>query len=196
VVIVDAERRVVFATPGFVPRFKDLLAEALLVATGRESNEQFEKSLGLEGQEDDPALLRVERLLRLGDELARHGLGEMAEARYREAISLRPEHVPSRLALGRLLVREGRLDDAESQFREALAERPESADAILALAGVQIARGGDELSTAERALEGVLERDPGRARAHYLMGLIYERRGEIAASAAAYRRAAEILLDR
>ena len=50
------------------------------------------------------------------------------------------------------------------------------------------------LAALERA--GIIERDPSRARAYYLMGLIHEQRGEIGASARAYRRAAEILLGR
>lgn len=196
VVVVDAERRVVYAAPGFVPRFRDLLAESLLVATGRETDAQFEKSLALESDEKDPVLLRVERLMRLGDELQRHDLADMAEARYREAIALLPEHIPSRLALARLLVRDHRLDEAETQCREALSRRPDSVDAALVLAEVQISRPGDDLQTPERAIDQILEHDPMNARAQYLKGRIHEKRGEASLAAEAYRAALEILLNR
>lgn len=197
VVVVDSKGIVLHAVAGRLPRFNELLTESLLVATGQEPPEQFERSLA---GSDEPApqsreQQRAERLVHLGEQLLPHHLDEMAEARFLEAISLVPGYAPARLALGELLRRQGKLDDAEAQFREILTSDPTSAEASLALARVRFDRGGPGIDDAEKLARGVLEHDDMNARAHYQLGRVLESRGDPGA-AACYRRAAEILLGR
>jgi len=194
VVIVNGEGIVVHAMPGFLPRFQDILLQSLLVATGQMTDEAFETSLGLTEAEADPNTLRAERLVHLGCQLLEHGMDDMAEARFREAVDLVPGSAPARLALGDLYRAGGHIDLAEAQIRALLALDPESIDGQLALARIQIDQGGEALVQAENAIRDVLDRRPKTARAHYQLGLILQARGDDTAAAAAYRKAAELLL--
>lgn len=200
VVVVNGEGVVVYAMPGFLPRFKDLLTESLLVSTGQMSDAAFEASLE-EGNGNgkpaaDPNALRAERLVHLGEQLLDHGMDDMAEARFREAVQLLPGFEPARLALGEQCRKRGEIEEAEGHFRAILDADPDSVAGALALARVQIDRGGDFLDTAEETVRGVLDRHPESARAHYQLGLILEARGDPWAAAASYREAAELLLER
>lgn len=197
VVVVDGVGGVVYAAPGPTPRFADLLTEALLVATQHESPEQFERSLNLEAQApQDPTLVRVERLVRMGEQLARRGMHEMAEAQYREALKLRPGHPGAGLALADLLLATGRAQEAERHVRAVLDAQPRSVEATLALVRVHLHGSDERLGEADALLKDVLQRYPSNAAAHYLNGRILERRGECGPASAAYRTAAELLLER
>jgi hypothetical protein len=82
VVVVSGDRKVIYAAPGFLPRLRGLLRESLLVATGQQAPEQLDRALaagdeGANGHESS----RADRLIHLGEQLARHGMDEMAEAR-------------------------------------------------------------------------------------------------------------------
>ena len=195
VVIVGADRKVVYAAPGFLPQFKTLARDALLVATGQKSSRELEQSIS--GDEPEPgASTRADRLVGLAEELARHGLYDMAEARLMEALSLERDHARGRLALGQLRLRQGRIEDAETQFRRVLELQPESFEGALGLARVQITRGGADLDAAEESVRAALEKDPSSPMAHYLMGLIYDQGARWKDAAASYRAALEQLLDR
>ena len=197
VVVVDGQGIVVHAMPGFLPRFSELLTQSLLVSTGQMTAEAFEASLAASNGKAaiDPNELRAERLVHLGEKLLGHKMDEMAEAKFLEAVELSPGYVPARLALGDFYRRRGELDKAEAQCGAIVKADPESVVGRLALARVWIARGGDSLNQAEATVRGVLERQPETARAHYLLGLIFEARGDVSAAAGSYRTAAELLLD-
>lgn len=197
VVVVDGAGTVVYAAPGLLPRFRELVTESLLVCTGQESAQEFERSLGAG---EPPAAgensVRAERLLHLAEQLAAHDLNDMAEARCREALALVPDSVPARLMLGELLRRGSRLDEAEAQLRALVEADPGLPGARLSLARVLIDRGEASLAEAEGLVRGVLAGDVRSPGAHYQLGLILERRGDLPGAASAYRRAAELLLER
>lgn len=197
VVVVSGDRKVIYAAPGFLPRLRGLLREALLVATGQQTPEQLDRALaagdeGASGHESS----RADRLIHLGEQLARHGMDDMAEARYREALALRRDSVPGRVALGRLLLRQEKIDAAEEQFREALEVDASSVDAALGLVRAHLARDSADLEAAEGSVRAVLDRAPGSAEARYLLGLVLEEQGKVAEAAAAYRAALEQLIGR
>ncbi len=196
VVVVDGKGRVVYSFPGFLQRSKELLSDALLSATGKEPAEQFERAIEAGAAGAAPEFIRADRLANLGGELARHGLFEMAEARFSEATALVPGHVRATLGLGELMLTQDRLADAEPLFRAVLAAHPESIDAALGLAAVQFRRGGDSAAAAEAALRAIVDKDPSHPRARYLLGQVYERRGDAVGAIREYRKALELLLER
>lgn len=196
VVVVDANGKVVYATPGFVQRFKELLSEAILVAAGREAPEQFEKSLDPKSPAPSAESTRAARLVHLGDELVRHGMLDTAETRYGEALALEPKNTPARLGLGSLMLRQDRTTDAEPFFRSVLADDPLNVEAMLGLAIVDIKKGGDHVNDGEAAAKRALERTPNSPKAHYVLGRAHESRGDAGKAAEEYRKAAELLMDR
>jgi tetratricopeptide (TPR) repeat protein len=197
VVVVDPDGRVVHAMASYTNRFGDIVFDALSVAVGSLSVEEFEETLHpMTAGSVDIRRRRAERLVHFADRLSRRGLDEMAEAKYAEALELAPGLPSARLGLGDLLLRRQRLDEAEHQFRDVLAADPESPAATLGLAFVLAGRGGPELDRAEEIARELLEDDRSWARAHFLMGLIHQKRGDPTAAAESFKTAAELLLSR
>jgi tetratricopeptide (TPR) repeat protein len=196
VVVVDRSGKVVYAMPGFLPRFKEILAESLLLAGGKVTPEQFDQVVEAKNDNAAPEVLKANRLAHLGDELTRHGLYDAAETRYTEALAASPGHAGAKIGLGELMLRLERLPEAESLFRSVLAADPASVDAALGLAAAQLRRGPDGVTEAEASVKRVLEKDPSQPRAHYLYGQVHERRGDTGRAAAEFKRAAELLLAR
>lgn len=196
VVVVDGNGKVVYCMPGFLPHAREILPASILAAEGKLTPEQFERAIDPKVQAPSHEVVRADRLSHLGAELARHGLFEMAEARYREALALAPGHVGASLGLGDLLTRCNRLDEAASLFRSVLDAHPDSQEAAMGIAAVQIKRGGDELAAAETALNSVIEKNPKQPLAHYLRGQVLELRADIGGAMVEYRRAAELMLER
>ncbi len=196
VVVVDPKGKVVHSMPGFIPRFKDVLAESVLVASGKQTKDRLEQAIDPKASGASPEVVRADRLTHLGIELTRHGLYDMAEARFSEATKLSPGHVGATLGLGDLMLRQDRLADAEPLFRSVLAAKPDSLEAALGMVGVQVKRGGDDLAKAEASLNGILEKDPKQPRARFLLGQVFERRGDASRAMIEYKKAAELALDR
>ncbi|MBS0198682.1 MAG: tetratricopeptide repeat protein [Planctomycetes bacterium] len=196
IVVIDGKGKVVYAMPAYLQKSKEMLAEAILVAIGKEPPEQFEQSIDPKAGPETHQTLRADRLAHLGGELTKHGLYEMAEARYTEATTLVPGHVAATIGLGELMLRQDRLAEAEPLFRSVLTAHPDSLDAALGIAGVQLRRGGDDLTKAYTTTKALIDKNPKDPKARYVMGMVLERRSEPAAALAEYKKAAELLLDR
>ena len=197
VVVIDRQGRIVHAMAGMLPRFADLLMDSLLYASGKLSADNLERSLSpAPATPASESELRAERLAQLARQLMRRGLDEMASEKYAEALQLNPNLASAHLDLGTLLLKHKRLAEAEKQFRAVLAEDANSLQANLGVAFVQTLRGGKELDDAEGTVRAVLARSPAQPRAHYLLGLIQERRGNQTDAAASFKRASELLLER
>ncbi|MHC4773721.1 MAG: tetratricopeptide repeat protein [Planctomycetota bacterium] len=198
VVVVGRDGRVVHALASYTNRFGDIVFDALSVAVGSLSVEEFEQMLHppTDASAELHARRRAGRLVHFADRLCQRGLDDMAEAKYVEALELAPGLRSAQLGLGNLLLRRGRFDEAEHEFVKVLAEEPESPSARLGRAFVSAYRGGPELDQAESTARELIEHDGSWARAHFLMGLIHEQRGDHAAAADSFRTAAELLLSR
>lgn len=197
VVVVGKDGKIIYSMAGLMPRFDEVLTDALLVGLGRLSPERFDESLHPSNESSlTEEQIRANRITQLARQLGRRGLDEMADEKYHEALTLWPDSIEARLGLGRLNLKRHRIADAEKQFRAVLASNPNMVEATLGVAYVQAVRGGDELTEAERLVRDVLDRDPSQPRAHYLLGLIYEQREKMPEAAASFKRAAELLLER
>ncbi|MHC4652960.1 MAG: hypothetical protein ACYTES_19160, partial [Planctomycetota bacterium] len=151
VVVVGPEGRVVHAMASYTNRFADIVFDALSVAVGSLSVEEFEQTLHPSTDDSiDQRARRADRLVHFADRLSRRGLDEMAEAKYLEALELAPGLSSARLGLGDLLLRHRRLDEAEHEFRTVLAAEPESPAATLGVAFVLAHRQGPGLDQADQ----------------------------------------------
>jgi tetratricopeptide (TPR) repeat protein len=123
----------------------------------------------------------------------RQGKLAEAEAEYREAIRLQPNHAPAHYNLGVVLGRQGKLAEAERLFREALRLQPDLAGAHRNL-GVALERQG-KLAEAEAAYREALRLQPTLAEVHYDLGSVLIRLGKLPEAEAAYGEAIRLQPD-
>jgi Tfp pilus assembly protein PilF len=195
-VIVDGSGRVAHAMAGLTDRFADVVHDGLLLALRRLDEAEFDRRLALSDSAlPDEVRAKADRVAALARRLQRRGFLDMARAEYERALGIDPAHAAARLGLGNLLLARERPQEAEPHFRVVLAADPRSSMAALGVAECALRRGGDGEAEAAEALRSVLERDPLEPRGHFLHGLLCERRGEIEAAAASFKRAALLLLE-
>lgn len=127
-----------------------------------------ELSLWRDAAAKGPLLLKPH--LRLGDTLAGLGRFAEAEAEYRQAVELRPQHPAARNNLGLLYLRQGRLPEAEAQFRALLQVSPDNIPARLNLAGALLGQG--RWSEAQAEYRRSLEFGETGGEAHERLGFI------------------------
>jgi Tfp pilus assembly protein PilF/peroxiredoxin len=196
VVVVDKNGLVVHAIAAFTDRFSDVLTHALLLASGAIDRAQFEQRMHPDEMARlSPETIRARRLTELARQLSQRGLLSLAEQKYDEALQSDDNYAPAHLGWGMLQLRRRRWPQAEQRFRDVMARDAESVPAALGLAFVHIFRGGDELKEAESLMRRVLVKHPSQPRAHYLMGLIHEKRGDLEQAAASFKEAAALLLQ-
>jgi tetratricopeptide (TPR) repeat protein len=193
--VIDAKGRIAHVMAGLSPRFGEIVSASLLLAAGSITDEQHDHIVRGIIEQRDELRTRAERHAHLARRLHSRGMHSLAEAEYRLSLDL-ADLTSARLGLGDLLIRLGRLDEAEEQFRAVLNAHPKSLEATIGFAHVYVLRGGDELHRAEELALKVIERSPNRPRAHFVLGLVHEERGDAQTAAGSYRKAAELLLDR
>lgn len=195
-VVIDRAGLVTYACAGLLPSFRDVVTDAILLAGGKLSAAQFDRTLNpSSAPAESESSRRAGRLTELARQLARTGMYDLAAEKYREAIAQEPRLVAARVGLGRMWLERRRLPEAEEQFRAALAVDATSVESQIGLVYVQVLRGGSELPKAEQQVRSLLTQRPNDAEAHYLLGLIHEQSGRSKEAAASFRKAAELLLE-
>jgi cytochrome c-type biogenesis protein CcmH/NrfG len=196
IVVVDGKGKVTFSMPGFRPRFKEILGEAILTAAGKEAPAQFEQTIDPAAQEPTKEGSRAERLVHLGNELTKHNEFAKAEVNFTEALKSEPGNIGAKIGLAELMMRQNRISDAEPFLRSVLAAKPDHTEAMLCMADVQFRKGGDEGVRAEKCVNSVIEKEPANVKARFLFGQILEKKGDVAGALAEYKKSAELLMNR
>ncbi len=196
VVLIDKEGKVNLALSGLPLAFADMVEDALLFSTGRMTRAEYESSRSApkSAQEEEKAA-KVSRLTGLAGQLLRRGFGELALARYQEALGLDGGYLPARIGLARCFLQLNRLPEACEQVQKVLEAEKDHVEANLLMAWVEIRRGGEEMATAKWRLNWILTTHPSHPQANYLMGMVYETQGEKDLALEHYKKAAQLLLE-
>lgn len=196
VVLIDKEGKVDLALSGLPLAFSDIVEDALLFSTGRMTRAEYESSRSApkSAQEEEKAA-KVSRLTGLAGQLLRRGFGELALARYQEALGLGGSYLPARVGMARCLLQLNRLPEAWEQLQKVLQVEKDHLEANLLMAWVEIRRGGEEIAAAKWRLNWILTTHPSHPQANYLMGMVYETQGEKDRALEHYKKAAQLLLE-
>lgn len=139
-------------------------------------------------QQEDPENPDV--MTRLGTALGASGRFDEAEAELRRAIRLAPESLDARAGLGILYFRKGLYEQADTELRAVCLRDGEHGPAHF-YRGEALTRLSD-YDEAIRSLERSVEIQPWNARAHYLLGILFDRKYLHDRAAAMYRKAREL----
>ncbi len=196
-VVVDKQGKVNLALSGLPLAFSDLVEDAILLATGRMTREEYESSRSAPpGSADhEDAAAKAARLAGLAGQLVRRGFGDLALERYRQALELDAGFTPARIGMARCLLELNRLPEACEQLQKILQADKDHVEANLLMAWVEIRRGGEEIASAKLRLNWVLTTHPSHPQANYLMGLVCESQGEKDRALEHYKKAAQLLLE-
>ena len=196
VVVIDKEGKVNLALSGLPLAFADMVEDALLFSTGRMTRAEYESSRSApKSAQQEETAAKVSRLTGLAGQLLRRGFGELALARYQEALGLDGGYLPARVGLARCLLQLNRLPEACEQLQKVLQAEKDHLEANLLMAWVEIRRGGEEIAAAKWRLNWILTTHPSHPQANYLMGMVYEAQGEKDRALEHYKKAAQLLLE-
>ncbi|MBF0213118.1 MAG: tetratricopeptide repeat protein [Magnetococcales bacterium] len=124
---------------------------------------------------------------------ARHRSAE-AEAAYREALQLDPNHAEAYNNLGVLLQESNRIEEAGIAFREALRLKPDYAGAWNNLGGLN-SQGAENLEEAARCYQQAIHLQPDTVALHNSLGDIYVKQGLLTEAEACYQQALRLRPD-
>lgn len=105
----------------------------------------------------------------------------------REQIAATPSEAILHVRLGYLLLKKGAPDEARLSFAEALKLNPKSHAALTGEGIVQSGKGN--LKEAEKTLRAALAQNPDPVRAHYELGVVYEKLGDLDKALLEYKEA-------
>jgi len=193
--VIDPEGATVLPCAGYPLDFQDMVADAILFATGRLSGKEFDRRRTTTTMPAAPeSHVRAVRLAALGQQLAKRGSEELAISNFRHAIALDPDCISARVGLGTCLLNRRNLAEAEKQFLHVLGINSESVEASVGLIHIQVIRGGGELTSAKDRLGELLRKRPNDPKVVYLAGIVAEKTGDAGSALGYYKRAAELLL--
>ena len=122
------------------------------------------------------------------EESAQNSLEEAIE-QAKQRIKEDPTSLKEQVALGYLLVKQGSFAEAEKIFDDVLKVNERDHDALTGKGMVLAKTGKDQ--EAEEILKKALILNPNPIRAHYELGLLYEKRGDFAQANAEYNKGIE-----
>jgi tetratricopeptide (TPR) repeat protein len=196
-VVIDKRGRVDLALSGAPLSYTDMVEDALLLATERITDQQFESSQSAkqQGGSQQESVMRAHRLTSLARQLAARNFTKLALKRYRQALELDETYDQAKIGVARCLIKLNLLPDAVEELQEILQNNPEDVEANLVLSQIEIIRGGEGIAEGKKKLQQILNADPDHPRANYLMGTACEAEGQTAQALNYYRKAASLLLE-
>ncbi len=196
-VVIDGQARVDLAISGLPLSYTDMVANAILLSTGRITSQQYE-SLGSPVQEtkaQGESVTGAGHLASLAGQLMKRGYTSLALERYREALQIDESYLPAKVGVARCLVKMNLLLDAMTELQEILKVEADHVEATLIIAQVEIMRGGDGIEEAKTRLQRLLALHPDHPEADYLMGMVCETQGQVDHAMGYYKKAANRLLE-
>ncbi|RJP38581.1 MAG: tetratricopeptide repeat protein [Phycisphaerales bacterium] len=192
-VVVDAKGRIVHERPGFTYEFRQIVEAACNLAAGLISREQFELTIApREAAPDSAELNRAAALTAMGRRLLELGKDGLAADKFIEAQKTLPGYVPAHVGLARCYLVQGRLADAEQELQEVRARAPDDVDANIGFAAIALARGGNELETAERLLSSLRDVHPRHPEIQFMLGRVFEAQKRFDEAMKCYKQAAQL----
>lgn len=196
-VVIDKQHRVDLAVSGLPLSFADMMADALLLSTGRITPQQYE-AFGRAARKADPqqeSAAQAHRLANLAGQLAARGYTSLALERYREALEIDKTYLAARVGTARCLVKLNLVLDAADELHRVLEIDPNHVEASLVISQIEIMRGGDGIAEGKSRLQRILALNPDHPEANFLMGMACEAQGQVDHAMDHYKKAARRLLE-
>jgi len=135
---------------------------------------------------------KTERLLALAENLKSRGFYDSALNSYKKVLERKPAVTEAHLGMGVIYLEKGELENAEGEFQTILKKNPENLAAIKGMAQVHLGRGNIE--KAEELLTKVISSNYIDEDIFYVMGELYEKKGDLKEALRYYKRNSQKLL--
>lgn len=197
IVVTDKQGRIDLALSGVPLSFTDVVMDAILLSTGRITQQQYESSGNktqiINAQQE--SVMRAHRIAGLAGQLARRSYTALALERYREALEMDNTYLQARIGIARCLVKLNFLPDAIGELQKVLLADANHIEANLILSQIEIVQGGEGIAEAKIRLQRILKLNPNHPEANYLMGTVCEAQEETDHALNYYKKAAKRLLE-
>lgn len=196
-VVIDKQHRVDLAVSGLPLSFADMMADALLLSTGRITPQQYEAfgHAAQKAEAQQESVAQAHRVANLAGQLTRRGYTSLAMERYREALEIDKSYLPARVGTARCFVKLNLLLEATDELQRVLDIDPNHIEANLVISQIEIMRGGDGIAEGKSRLQRLLMLNPDHPEANYLMGMACEAQGQVDRAMDYYKKAARRLLE-
>lgn len=190
VLLVDGQG-IVRAGMGYSRDLDVMIKGEVEIVLGNKTREMLNLELRPEVIEEPEDVKLARRHLNTGQVLQRRGMIEEAVREIREALKIKNDMAEAHIALGCLLIDLGQTEEANQALGKGLELTPDSFEGQLCDARLLAAEG--ELDDAVLDLKALLLRHGRSPDLHYVLGTIYERRGEDKLAAEEFKKAYELL---
>jgi cellulose synthase operon protein C len=144
----------------------------LYLAEGKKSQAEDLAKQARHDLPDDPVAYRM-----LADFYFTTGDFDKAMAEYAALCQQHPKDLELKKAYIQLLIQQNRWDEAEKLNNDLLKQDPNLNDALIYRSQMQIGKG--DLKDATDTLQAVLKKDPNNAEGHYVLGVAFEKAGNL-----------------
>lgn len=197
IVVIDKEGRIVLSLSGIPFYFSDVIEDAILMALGRITPQQYEASMPAAQQvnSQQESAKRARHLVGLAGQLMQKNYIQLALQRYQEALELDNTYLQARVGMARCFIKLNILPDALVQVQKVLQADANNIEANIIMSQAEIMQGGKSVASGKEKLQRILTLYPAQPEANYLMGRACEIQGETDRALSYYKKAAEILLE-
>ncbi|MDA3832888.1 MAG: tetratricopeptide repeat protein [Spirochaetales bacterium] len=186
------ENSVAVAGTGYSKDMTASLKGEVEILLGEKTPEQVEAELHPVMVEKPKAEVAANRHLHMGNVLASKGQLEEAQREFKAAIEKNPSLAEAFIELGCLYYTLGEIEEAAKSLDTGLVLNPDSLRGEVCFAQVTAAQG--DVDGALDDLKAMLFRNSRNAELHYVLGTLYDKKGDPVQAAAEYSKAYELLL--
>jgi tetratricopeptide (TPR) repeat protein len=191
--VIDRTGKIVASLPSYTIAYYDQMDVELGFLLGEVNKEELESVLNPKAVEKT-LNGETERYLFLAESLRNRGFYENAMNSYQKVLEKYPANTEAHLGMGTIYLDKEEVENAEKEFQLVLQQNPDNPAALKGMAQVNLSRGNIE--EAEKLLQKILSSDYIDEDIFYIMGELYEKKGNLKKAIEYYKMNSQKLLQK
>ena len=174
--VIDRDGKLVAGLPSYTIAYYDQMDAEVGYILGEVEKEELESVLHPKTAAPKTNG-KIERYLSLAENLRRRGSYNSAIESYQKVLKRNPNVIEAHLGMGAIYLAKAKPDKAEEVFQQVLKDNPDNPAALKGMAQVYLLR--DDIDKAEELLKKVLSSNYTDEDFFYVMGELYEKKGNL-----------------